>query len=68
MVGGATSILFLIFKDDEFFRIKNMPDTDTEARQIFSELGLVLLDSVESVKFQAKTSLAKATSSLMLFN
>jgi hypothetical protein len=44
--------------DDEFFRIKNIPDTD-EARQIITGRGLVLTDSIESVKLQARSSLAQ---------
>lgn len=56
--GAAISGLFVIFKDDEYFRIKNIPDTK-EARQIIDGLGLSLIDSVESVKSQAMSSLAK---------
>jgi hypothetical protein len=59
MAGAAISGLFVILKDDEFFRIKDIPDTD-EARQIISGLGLGLSDSVESVKSQARHSLAQS--------
>ncbi len=58
MAGAAISGLFVIFHDREFFRIKNIPDTE-EARQIISGLGLTLYDSVESVKSQARSSLAQ---------
>jgi hypothetical protein len=58
MTGAAISGLYVILKDDEFFRIKDIPDTD-EARQIITGLGLVLPDSVESVKLQARSSLAQ---------
>jgi hypothetical protein len=54
MTGAAISGLYVILKDDEFFRIKDIPDTD-EARQIITGLGLVLPDSVESVKLQARS-------------
>ena len=57
MAGAAISGLFAIFYDGEYFRIKNIPDT-SEARQIFDKLGLTINDSVESVKNNAKQSLA----------
>jgi hypothetical protein len=57
MAGAAISGLFVIFKEQEFFRIKNIPDT-MEARQIIDRLGLTLIDSVESVKSQARSSIA----------
>lgn len=57
MAGAAISGLFAIFYDGEYFRIKNIPDT-SEARQIFDKLGLTINDSVESVKDNAKQSLA----------
>jgi hypothetical protein len=57
MAGAAISGLFAIFYDGEYFRIKNIPDT-SEARQIFDKLGLTINDSVESVKDNAKHSLA----------
>ena len=41
MAGAAISGLFVIFQDNEFFRVKNIPDT-REARQLISELGLGL--------------------------
>jgi hypothetical protein len=66
MTGAALSGSYVILKDDEFFRIKDIPDTD-EARQIITGLGLVLPDSVESVKLQARSSLAQVISALMLF-
>ena len=59
MAGAAISGLFAIFYDDngEYFRIKNIPDTN-EARHILDKLGLSLYDSVESVKENARCSLA----------
>ena len=59
IAGAAISGLFAIFYDDngEYFRIKNIPDTK-EARHILDELGLSLYDSVESVKENARCSLA----------
>ena len=59
IAGAAISGLFTIFYDDngEYFRIKNIPDTK-EARHILDELGLSLYDSVESVKENARCSLA----------
>lgn len=59
IAGTAISGLFAIFYDDngEYFRIKNIPDTN-EARHILDKLGLSLYDSVESVKENARCSLA----------
>ena len=57
MAGAAISGLFAIFYDGEYFRIKNIPDT-SEARQIIDKLGLSINESVESVKENAKQSLA----------
>jgi hypothetical protein len=57
IAGAAISGLFAIFYDGEYFRIKKIPDT-SEARQIFGKLGLSINDSVESVKKNAKYSLA----------
>jgi hypothetical protein len=59
IAGAAISGLFAIFYDDngEFFRIKNIPDTN-EARHILDKLGLSFYDSVESVKENARCSLA----------
>ena len=59
MAGAAISGLFAIFHDDngEYFRIKNIPDTN-EARHILVKIGLDIHDSVESVKDNAKCSLA----------
>jgi hypothetical protein len=59
MAGAAISGLFVILKDDEFFRTKDIPDTE-EARQIISGLGLGLSGFVESVKSQARHSLAQS--------
>ena len=59
MAGAAISGLFVIFQDNEFFRVKNIPDT-REARQLISEMGLVLNDTVEIVKTQARSSLARS--------
>jgi hypothetical protein len=57
MAGAAISGLFAIFYDGDYFRIKNIPDTD-EARQIFEKLGLSFSDSVQTAKRNAKESLA----------
>jgi hypothetical protein len=59
MAGVAISGLFAIFYDDkgEYFRIKNIPDTK-EPRHILDKLGLSIYDSVESVKENARCSLA----------
>ena len=59
MAGAAISGLFAIFHDDngEYFRIKNIPDTN-EARHILDKLGMDIHDSVESVKENARCSLA----------
>jgi hypothetical protein len=54
---AAISGLFAIFYDGEYFRIKNIPDTN-EAHQIFDKLGLSISDSVQSVKQNTKQSLA----------
>ena len=59
MAGAAISGLFVIFQDNEFFRVKNIPDT-REARQLISKLGLGLNDTVEMVKTQATSSLARS--------
>jgi hypothetical protein len=59
MAGAAISGLFVIFQDNEFFRVKNIPDT-REARQLISKLGLGLNDKVEMVKTQARSSLAQS--------
>ena len=61
MAGTAISGLFVIFQDNEFFRVKNIPDTDTrEARQLISKLGLGLNYTVEMVKTQGRSSLARS--------
>lgn len=57
IAGAAISGLFAIFYDGEYFRIKNIPDTN-EARQIFDKLGLSISNSVQSVKQNTKQSLA----------
>ena len=59
MAGAAISGLFVIFQDNEFFRVKNIPDT-REARQLISKLGLGLNDTVEMAKTQARSSLARS--------
>jgi hypothetical protein len=59
MAGAAISGLFVIFQDNEFFRIKNIPDT-REARQLISEMGLGLIDTVEMTRTQARSSLARS--------
>lgn len=59
MAGAAISGLFVIFQDNEFFRVKYIPDT-REARQLISELGLGLIDTVEMTKTQARSSLARS--------
>lgn len=58
MAGAAIFGLFVIFKDNEYFRIKYIPD-NTEARQMINQLGLFLEGSVESAKVRAVESLAK---------
>jgi hypothetical protein len=58
IAGAAISGLFAIFYDGDYFRIKNIPDTN-EAREIFDKLGLSISDSVQSVKENAKQSLAR---------
>jgi hypothetical protein len=57
IAGAAISGLFAIFYDGEYFRIKNIPDTN-EACKIFDILGLCISDSVQSVKQNTKQSLA----------
>jgi hypothetical protein len=57
IAGAAISGLYAIFFDGEYFRIKDIPDS-YEARQIFEKLGLEISDSVQSVKENAKHSLA----------
>jgi hypothetical protein len=57
IAGAAISGLYAIFFDGEYFRIKDIPDS-YEARQIFEKLGLDIGDSVQSVKENAKHSLA----------
>jgi hypothetical protein len=57
IAAAAISGLFAIFYDGEYFRIKNIPDTN-EARQIFDKLGLTISDSIQSVKQNTKQSLA----------
>lgn len=61
MAGAAISGLFAIFHDDngEYFRIKNIPDTN-EARHILDKLGLDTYNSVQSVKENARCSLARS--------
>jgi hypothetical protein len=57
MAVAAISGLFAIFYDGDYFRIKNIHDTN-EAHQMFENLGLAIRDSVETVKDNAKNSLA----------
>ena len=57
IAGVAISGLYAVFFDGEYFRIKNIPDS-YEAREIFEKLGLDIDDSVQSVKENAKHSLA----------
>jgi len=57
IAGAAISGLYAVFFDGEYFRIKNIPDS-YEAREIFEKLGLEISDSVQSVKENAKHSLA----------
>jgi hypothetical protein len=62
--GAAISGLFAIFhygEDDDYFRVKNVPDSK-EARQIFSNaFGLKITDSIESMKaIAARSSLAQS--------
>lgn len=57
IAGAAISGLYAAFFDGEYFRIKNIPDS-YEAREIFEKLGLEIGDSVQSVKENAKNSLA----------
>ena len=57
IAGAAISGLYAVFFDGEYFRIKNIPDSH-EAREIFEKLGLDIDDSVQSVKENAKHSLA----------
>ena len=57
IAGAAISGLYVVFFDGEYFRIKNIPDS-YEAREIFEKLGLDIDDSVQSVKENAKHSLA----------
>lgn len=59
MAGAAISGLFVIFQDNEFFRVKNIPGT-REAHQLISKLGLGLNDTVEMAKTQARSSLARS--------
>jgi hypothetical protein len=55
--GAAISGLFAIFYDGEYFRVKNIPDT-VESREILEKIGLSISESVQSVKRNAKQSLA----------
>ena len=60
--GAAVSGLFAIFydyKDKDYFRIKNMPDT-VEARQMLKSIGLDVDYDVDSIKASALTSLSKS--------
>jgi hypothetical protein len=57
IAGAAISGLYAVFFDGEYFRIKNIPDSH-EAREIIEKIGLDIVDSVQSVKENAKHSLA----------
>ena len=59
MAGAAISGLYAIFYDGEYFRIKNIPDT-REAQEMFKKLRLVVANSVQTVKRNAKESLARS--------
>ena len=59
--GAAISGLFVIFYDkgdQDYFRIKNIPDT-IEARKLLDTLGLTIGDTVVSIKMTARNSLAQ---------
>jgi hypothetical protein len=55
--GAAISGLYAIFYDGDYFRIKNIADTN-EARQILHDIGIDINNSVEATKRNAKESLA----------
>ena len=58
--GAAISGLFVIFYDvdnQEYFRIKNIPDT-VETHRLLNTLGLTINDTVDSMKMTARSSLA----------
>ena len=58
--GAAVSGLFVIFYDtgdQDYFRIKNVPDT-VESRRLLNTLGLTINDNVDSMKMTANSSLA----------
>jgi hypothetical protein len=62
--GSAVSGLFAIFYDrsnQDYFRIKNIPDT-VEAYRLLNTLGLTANDSVSSMKMTAQSSLAHSDS------
>lgn len=59
--GAAISGLFAIFydvDDQDYFRIKNIPDT-IEARRLLGALELKVNDTVSSMKLTARNSLAR---------
>lgn len=59
--GAAISGLFAIFydvDDQDYFRIKNIPDT-IEARRLLGALELKVNDTVRSMKLTARNSLAR---------
>ena len=59
---ATISGLFAIFfacGDNDYFRVKNIPDT-MDARQILTSIGFKVNYNVESIKTIAKTSLAKS--------
>lgn len=55
--GAAVSGLYALFYNGEYFRIKDIPDI-SESREILEKLGLRVSQSVQSVKCNAKQSLA----------
>ena len=60
--GAAVSGLFVIFydvKNQDYFRVKNIPDT-IETRKLLNTLGLIIDDSVDSMKVTARSSLARS--------
>lgn len=62
--GAAVSGLFAIFYDRgnrDYFRIKNIPDT-VETHRLLNTLGLMVNDSVSSMKMTARSSLAHSDS------
>ena len=72
MLGLAISGLFVIFynkEDDDYFRVKNILDSN-EARQVLANtFNLRINDSTENIKtLQQEAHLHKATSDPTLFS